>query len=229
MKNSNSTIHSIQNSVVIQMPDDLHTKLLIALLAAIFGGIIGGLVNFVLLPRYKRCSLTKGIEVYQIEPQGNVIRFRVYNRGYWTIAQAVIYITLDSKNDDVVSPPNNHDAFIKPGDNIPLEGDQLCWSVRWPKVNPMKVDIYAKERQPFSLCDVVDDKIMIPSEEGWDMQKAGPRRARIFLRRKKYCGAIKIVTADTDARFFHITIKPDNNSASVEITPVCKSRCKFRV
>ena len=215
------------------MPDDLHTKLLVALWGAVFGGVTGGLINLllsVLLPRIKRCNLTKGIEVYSIEPQGNVTRCRVYNGGYWTITQAVIYITLDfDPQNEVVDPPNNHDAFIKPGDNIPLEGDQLCWSVRWPTVNPMKVDIYAKERQPFSLCDIIDNKIMIPSEEGWDIPKTGPRRARTFLLRKTYYGALKVVSADTDARFFHITIKPDNNYASVEITPVCKSQCKFRV
>jgi len=213
------------------MSDDLHSKLW----TIVFGAIAGGLVNLVLtvlLPRIKRHNLTKRIELYEIDPQGNLTRCRVYNGGYWTITQALIYITIDFDwKNDVVKPPNNHDAFINPGDNVPLKGDQLCWSVRWPTVNPMKVDIYAKERQPFSLCDIVDDKIMIPSEEGWDFPEDNkkPRRARVFLRRKIYHGALKVVSADTDARFFHITIKPDQNRVLVEITPVCKKQCKFRV
>jgi len=208
----------------MNMPDDLQTKIYVACWGAAAGGIVSLVLN-VLQPRIKRWNLTRQIKAYPEEVHGSHKRCRVCNGGYWTISQAMLYIALDYDCEkDVIAPPKGEDAFINPSHRIPLRGDQLCWSVRSPTVNPMKVDIFAKERQPFSLCDIRNDCIMIPSEEGWEFPKDGsPRKARVFLRRKDepYTGFLKIVSAETNARLFRITINPNKESQPLEIEAIC--------
>ena len=182
------------------------------------------LIVSTITPWLKRRNLTQRLQLYAEQDSGGYSRCRVYNGGYWTISQAVIYLSLDLDADDVLSPPVGYDAFIKPDKFVPLKGDQLCWAVRAPTINPMKVDIFAKERQPFSPCSIRDDMIIIPSEEGWERQNF-----RVFLRRKNYSGALKIVSADTDARFFHFSIRTNDPQASIEIATVESSACKYRV
>ncbi|HEY5041703.1 MAG TPA: hypothetical protein VIK53_06830 [Verrucomicrobiae bacterium] len=211
------------------MSGNFQTEIYLACWGAAAGGFVS-MVLYFLQPLIKRWYLTNQIKVYAEEFHGNQKRCRVCNEGYWTITQAIIYIALDyDRNKDVLVPPEGEDAFINPTHRIPLRGDQLCWSVRSPTVNPIKVDIFAKERQPFSLCDIRSDCIMIPSEEGWEDPKNKfppedrPRKARVFLRRKNepYTGFLKIVSAETNACFFRIAIDPNNESQPLEIEPVC--------
>jgi hypothetical protein len=206
------------------MTEDLQIKVYGAFWGAAAGGVIS-MVLFFLQPLILRLILTKQINVFPEEIHGSHKRCRVSNGGYWTVSQAMIYIALDyNLEEDILAPPDGREvAFINPGHRIPLRGDQLCWSVRSPTINPMKVDIFAKERQPFSPCDIRANCIMIPSEEGWEFPNDGsPRKARVFLRRKRYTGFLKIVSADTDACFFRITIDPDKDQNSIEITRVCE-------
>jgi hypothetical protein len=206
------------------MPSDWESKIYEACWGAAAGGG-ASLVLYFLQPIIMRWSLTRQISVYPEEIHGSHKRCRVCNRGYWTVAQAMIYIALDyDLENDIITPPKGEDAFVNPNHRIPLRGDQLCWSVRSPTVNPMKVDIFAKERQPFSPCDIRGDCVMIPSEEGWEFPKDGsPRKARVFLRRRRqpYTGFLKIVSADTDACFFRISIDPDKEPRPIEIAPIC--------
>jgi hypothetical protein len=196
------------------MPDDFQSKLQIALWGALAGGIVSLIVNFFLqsfLPWLKRARLTRSVQVYAEVSHGVHARCRVYNGGFWTMGNAIAYITLNVTEEDVLNPPNGQDAFIKPGQFVPVADQQLCWSVRSPTVNPMRVDIFAKERQPFAPCAIDTDTIMIPSEEGWTFPCDRPRIARVFLRQKQYNGFLKIVSADTNARFFALEIHPENS------------------
>ncbi len=84
----------------------------------------------------------------------------------------------------------------------------------------MKVDIFAKERQPLALCAIDGETIMIPSEDGWASPTGSPRVARVFLRRNKYFGILKILSADTNARYFHIEIRPENKGMPLIIRPL---------
>ena len=52
---------------------------------------------------------------------------------------------------------------------------------------------------------------------------------RVFLKRGTYTGVLKIVSEDTDARFFEITINPEDNSSPIKIRPISKRDCKLRV
>lgn len=124
------------------------------------------------------------------------------------------------------SPPTGQDAFIKPGQFVPVESQQLCWSVRSPAVNPMRVDIFAKERQPLSPCAIDNDLITLPSEEGWTFPSDRPRIARVFLRRRRYSGVLKIISADTDARFFGLEINPENSRDPLTIRRLSKRKAK---
>jgi hypothetical protein len=120
----------------------------------------------------------------------------------------MVYIKLNYKTEDIVVPPDKQKAFITPEKPILLEDfDQLCWNVSAPNnINPMKVDIYAGEEQPMSPCQIINDNIAIASEQGWGADK----KRRLFLKRQKYTGELKIVSDDTTGLLFHITIDPDN-------------------
>ena len=169
------------------------------------------------VPRISRWNLTRHIQVYQEPPHGIYARVRVFNGGFWTMGQAIGYLSLEITPDDVIAPPAGNDAFIKPETFIPLAEDQLCWSVRAPGKNPIKVDIFAKEKQPLALCAIDGDIIMIPSEEGWAPAENRPRVARVFLRRRAYFGCLKIVSADTNAKYFQIEIHPENTEMPLVI------------
>ena len=194
-------------------------------LSAFFGaffGVVGGLVLRATVFWYRRWDLTRKLQLYSDPTHGRQLRCRVYNGGRWTIRSAVIYVALKFSDKETEEPPPGHSAFIKPDNFVPLEWDQLCWSVRAPVVNPLKVDIYAKEPQPFSPCGLTDDEklVKIPSEEGWPHPKNEKPTMRVFLRRKDYYGFLKVVSDDTDARYFKITINFDNNVSSIDITAI---------
>jgi hypothetical protein len=187
------------------MADDFQTKLELALWGAMAGGVVSLLVNL-FLPWLRRLRLTHALSIEIDPPHGPIARLRVKNGGYWTIKDAIVYIALDFSCNDVITPPSGRAAFITPDDFVPLEGDQLCWSVRFPTPNPVKVDIFAKERQPICPCIIDANHIAIPSEE----QGRADGKQRVFLRRRRYDGQLKLVSADTDARYFSITIDPDS-------------------
>jgi hypothetical protein len=178
-------------------------------LAAIFGGLASLLVNFVFnvgLPRLRRWNLTRHIRLITESTQDGFCRCRLYNGGFWTMSQATIYIRLEFRPTDVVQ---GQQAFIQEGNAVPLEWDALCWSVRVPKPHPMRVDIFAKETQQFNPCLICGNMITIPSEEGWPSE-GSKTIVRVCLQRKKYTGVLKVVSADTDARFFDFVIDPDD-------------------
>lgn len=126
----------------------------------------------------------------------------------------MLYLSLDVSPEDLMPPPNGYRAHIDPNRFVPVSGDQMCWSVRNPIPNPMKVPIYAKERQPFSLCHIANGLITLPSEEGWPPEG----HARIFLLLRRYTGFLKLVSVDANGRYFRVTIDPNghNSLATVE-------------
>jgi hypothetical protein len=199
-----------QHSENAQEKDGLGLKLSVPIWSA-FWVAIWAFLNSMIGPRIKRWNLTRQLEVYSEKNHGKQFRCRVRNGGYWTVKNAIIYITLPFGCDDTREPPPGHDAIIRPDNFVPLIEDQLCWSVRAPTINPIKIDIYAKEPQPFSPCAFTnpEDMIMIPSEEGWPRFKDDPLKMRVFLRRKQYIGHLKVVSEDTNAIYFKITINPD--------------------
>ncbi len=190
---------------------------------AITGGLASLLINLIFsiaMPRIRRWNLTRSIGIYPEKTHGFHTRLRVFNGGYWTLGNAVCYISIDATEEDVIPPPPNEKAFVTPDHFVPLEEMQVCWSVWYPTINPMKVDIYAKERQPLSPCGFNDEFIMIPSEHGGVIQENHSRIARVFLRRKRYSAVLKIVTADTDARYFQLIIDPENKAMPLTITGI---------
>ena len=84
----------------------------------------------------------------------------------------------------------------------------------------MKVAILAKEEQPFSICRVTPDWILIPSEEGWPKLPLPSPTARVFLRRRVYTGRLRFVSADTDAREFLVRIDPENARSPCTVSPI---------
>jgi hypothetical protein len=206
---------------------DFEQKLYVALWGAIAGGLMSLMVNLlfgIAFPRFRRWSLTRQISIVTDPPHGGHARFRVVNGGYWTIQDATLYIDLDFQEKDTMHPPyTGGTAHIEPTRFVPLRGDQLCWSVRSPTPNPMKVAIFAKERQPFSPCYIEPTFITIPSEDGWSH---GATR-RVFLRPKRYTGTLKLVSADTDARYFSIVIDPSSASTPCTVEPTCRCGHNF--
>ncbi|MCX7409451.1 MAG: hypothetical protein NTZ32_15350 [Planctomycetales bacterium] len=206
------------------MDDTFNIRLQLALWGAIAGGLVSLVANMVLntmIPRIRRWNLTRKIRVYAEPTHGMHARLRVVNGGYWTLGNSMCYISIEATADDVLPPPNGEQAFVTPGEFIPLEEMQLCWSVWSPTINPMKVDIYAKERQPLSPCAFGENYVMIPSEHGWLIPNSGSRIARVFLRRKRYTAVLKFVSADSNARCFRLMIDPDNTVMPLTIAAMC--------
>jgi hypothetical protein len=188
-------------------------KLWMLLAAGAIGGLVSLLVNIftnVYLPTIRRRRLTKQIAIGTDPPHDGHARHRAINGGFWTINEAILYLQLDFVEADTLQPPQGINVYIRPGSFVPLSQEQLCWSV-FP--NPMKVSVLAKEEQPFSPCKIRQDGILIPSERGWPSGIA-----RVFLRRQPYTGRLKIVSADTDARWFQVRIDPDNTDNPCTIT-----------
>jgi hypothetical protein len=201
------------------MPEDFQTKLGLAVWGAVAGGVVSLLINF-FSPWFRRWNLTRRIAIDIDPPHGPITRIRVTNRGYWTVKDAIVYMALDFSSDDVLPPPSGREAFITPEYFVPMEGEQLCWSVRSPTPNPIKADIFAKERQPISPCAIEADRIVIPSEEhGHEKGKS-----RVFLRLRKYAGRLKVVSADTDARYFSIIIDPDDRLQPLRVSSLKQPR-----
>jgi hypothetical protein len=198
-----------------------YLRLYVAIWGAIAGGFASFIVNLVFniaMPRIRRWNLTRKMCVYPEETHGLHSRLRVFNGGYWTLGNSICYISIDATAEDVLPPPQGENAFVKPNESVPLKEEQLCWAVWYPTVNPMKVDIYAKERQPLSPCLFGPNYIMIPSEDGWLNCKDRPRIARVFLRKKRYTAVLKVVSEDTDARCFQLTIDPENVAMPLKIS-----------
>jgi hypothetical protein len=188
--------------------------------AAIWGAITGALMSLLItlaLPLLRRCIITWRVSISADVPHNGFARFRVANNSFWTINDAALYISLDfDKTDTLLCPFTANTTQIDPSRFVPLKDDQLCWSVQSPVPNPIRVTIFAKERQPFALCQIMPTCIEIPSEKGWV-------NARVFLRRGKiYKGVLKIVSADTSARYFRIVIDPDSGGNPCTIESVCR-------
>jgi hypothetical protein len=204
------------------MADDFQTKIELAVWGAMAGGVVSLVVSLLVnlfLPWLRRLRLTRALSIEVDPAHGPIARLRVTNGGYWTVKDAIVYIAIDFSRDDVMPPTPGSSAFITPDHFVPLEGDQLCWSVRSPTPNPIKVDIFAKERQPICPCIIEADYIVVPSEE----QGLAEGKRRVFLRRRRYDGRLKLVSADTDARYFSITIDPYS-----DVQPLRVSRMSWR-
>ena len=194
---------------------DSAEKIWLLVLGAVVAGLVSLLVNLVvqvLLPRLRRRNLTRKLSVIAEPPHDGNARFRVVNGGYWTIADAMLYLQLDFEEADTLPPTPDLRVWIAPGRFVPMSGDQLCWSV---SPNPMKVDILAKERQQFSPFKILPGGILIPAERGWP-----PEIARVLLKRRVYTGQLRFVSADTDARIFRVRINPDSQHSPCTITPM---------
>jgi hypothetical protein len=181
--------------------------------AGTFTSLLVTLITVLTLPRLRRWNLTKQVSIVTDPPHNGHARLRVVNGGYWTVADAMLYLHLDIKEEDVLQPPPGLQAHIQPNSFVPLpeSGEQLCWSVT---PNPMKVAILAKERQPFSPCKITAEYIMIPSESGWP-----PNTVRVFLQPHEYSGTLLLVSADTDGRKFRVHLNPNSVTAPFTVTP----------
>jgi hypothetical protein len=182
---------------------DFQQKLWLAFWGALAGGVVSLVIN-VLMPRVQRWNQTRNTSIEPEQRHNDHIRFRLTNGGYWTMADAILYLQLDFEEEDVLQPPEGQSADIIPGHFAPLNFDQLCWSVRDSSGrNPMRVSIFAKEAQPFASCQIRTDCIIIPTELGW-----GTNQFRVFLRPRDYFGHLRVVSADTNGRTFRVRITP---------------------
>jgi hypothetical protein len=203
--------------------DQLHPNLTVALWAALVAAVASLLINLlvaVILPRLRRRNLTRKIRITRDQPHDGNARFSVKNGGFWTVADAMLYLYLEIHEQDVLHQQGIQ-THIAPGRFVPFRdsGEQLCWSVT---PNPMKVDILAKENQPFSPCHIDHNYILIPSESGWGgpvPHGFPPSVARVILARRVYVGRLTLVSADTDARRFNVRIDPESIAAPCVITP----------
>ena len=128
------------------------------------------------------------------ESHGNYIRISLKNFGFWTVHRVKAYITIDHSIDDVI-PPEDSDSFITPSNYKSIKESQLCWAYRTSEqTNPPEIDIFSHEKVDINLCKCNEEKLVVPSEEGWNKTK------RAFLKNKNYCCNLKIVSEDTESK-----------------------------
>jgi hypothetical protein len=185
-------------------------------LMVLSGGLAGAFLTLVtqkvsgaLRVWYLSKSITaKGEEI----PGG--CRVRIWNHGKSSIERAIGYISINfDENVDLVD--GEELAFIGVHHRKKLEEDRLCWSIASSDPHPYVIDIYQGEAQALDLVRFDDDKIVIPSEQGWD-DKQLHRRARVFLHKRRYEGSIHIVAKNTLRRTFDLVI--DASSGKQEVT-----------
>ena len=143
-------------------------------------------------------------------------RVRIWNHGKCSIERAIAYISINfDENVDVID--GEELAFIGVHHRIKLNEDRLCWSIASTDPHPYVIDIYQGERQALDLVRFDPDKIVIPSEQGWDDKKLG-RRARVFLRKRRYEGCIHIVAKNTLRRTFDLVIDASSGKREVALS-----------
>jgi hypothetical protein len=174
-------------------------------------GIIGSFIGFACWPWLRRCRIRRGLRVMP-EPFAGTggIWCRVANGSPFTMGKAIAYISIDHQLEDMMDPPQGRDAYNKRQDGVFLREGQLCWAVQEGGVNPMRVDIYSGEQQPLCFGSVETQFIEILSEKCHSP-------ARVFLRRQKYKGALKVVCMDCEAKTFPFEIDPDEKNCPIKV------------
>jgi hypothetical protein len=206
----------------------MSTEAISILVSALTAGLVSLWVNW-MQDWFRVRHISKKL---QLEPQARVgtrATARVVNNSNYVIRQAAAYVTIQHDLDDVLAPPMHFAAFIEGNHLKTLDEDRLCWSAVAPARNPPAIDIYAGEKQ---LLDVANfggsgDWIEIPSETGYASSQTQAEaeayntariRSRVFLRAgRRYQGTIKIVSADTLARVFHVEIDPTDRTQPLSL------------
>ncbi len=157
-------------------------------------------------------------------PDNATASVRIENNDIYPITNAWAYIALTYDMDaDITDPPPDVCAFINPTHRRPLQEDRLCWAVTTPDENPPSVDIYAGESQKLDVCEIDPSGkwIQIPSEKGWGTRPSKDKKketcSRVFLKKQKYEGHIRIVSKDTTSRKFDIILDPDDSSFPLKL------------
>ena len=169
----------------------------------LLAGVVGSFIGFHLWPAWRRRSIRRRLAA---EPEAKIktgnFGCRIANGSSYTMGKVVAYITIDHEAADILDPPADQSAHHSSHNPAILREAQLCWAVQEGGQNPMRVDIYAGERQPLPVGVATANHIMIYSE-----RVTAP--ARVYLRRKVYTGKLKLVCADCYAKEFRIRIDPD--------------------
>jgi hypothetical protein len=194
------------------MSNHLQNALISAASGAAFGALASLIVNY-FVSRLRLGMLHCKLQLKGEPLVGCRVTARVLNGYIYPLNSVIAYITVEHQMDDVMVPPGNCDAFIKPTHLRKLDEDRLCWSRAG---NPDVIDIYAKERQSLDVFEIDPQGrwIQIPSEKGWGTTGG---TARVFLKAKKYTAAIKIVSKDTKAKMFQVEIDPGSGSTPLRL------------
>ena len=188
-------------------------------LMVLSGGLMGAVLTLVtqkMSVTLRVWYLSKSITATPEEIPGGY-RVRIWNRGKCSIERAIAYISINfDENTDVID--GEELAFIHVRHRIKLNEDRLCWSIASTDPHPYVIDIYQGERQALDLVRFDPDKIVIPSEQGWD-DKELHGRARVFLHKRRYEGCIHIVSKNTLRRTFNLVIDASSEKPKVILSP----------
>lgn len=177
------------------------------------GGLCGAIFTFVvqrLLEANKLWSLSKNIRILTERlPKGS--RVRVCNYGVETIHDAIAYISINYNPKTDILEGN---AFIDKNNHpVNLIEDRLCWALANKEKSSFMVSIFPGEKQALDIVKIYDDKIEIPSEQGWG--RDNNTKSRVFLVRKSYNGELHIVGKNILRRNYKLTINPDHKDILV--------------
>jgi hypothetical protein len=189
-----------------------------AFLTILSGGLAGAVATLItqkVSEPWRVWNLSKSIKTTP-EAVTGAYRVRVCNHGKRSIEQAIAYISLKfDKQSDIID--GEEAAFLNTIVREELNEDRLCWSIASSDPHPYVIDIYQGEGQALDLVRFDNDKIVIPSEQGWD-DKIKDHRARVFLCKKRYEGSLHIVAKNTLRRTFDLVIDASQGRQEVTIS-----------
>lgn len=186
-------------------------------LTLLSGGLAGAALTIVtqrISEAFRIWRLSNSIDVSsQRTPRG--FRLRVRNRGLRSIEQAIAYLLIRyDKDSDLVD--GEELAFIGTHERVDPAEDRLCWSIACPNGRSVSIDIYPGEQQALDFIRFDPDKIVFPSEQGWE-DRTNKMRARYFLARKQYKGTVAVVSKNTLRRTIDIEIDATNGRQELHL------------
>jgi hypothetical protein len=174
------------------------------LASLVSGGAAGALISFVVnrwVAAWTRSRLHSKLTLQSPALHSAALSVRVCNGYVIPLTNCWAYLTLHYQLDDIKEPPQGTQAHIHPGAPLIFREDRLCWAA-FPD-QPPEIDIYAGEKQSLLIGHIDPNHQWIGI-----FSETCMKPYRVFLRggAKYYEGTLKIVSKDTTAKEFPITI-----------------------
>lgn len=189
---------------------------------AIIGALAGGLASFIVniaFPSYVTSCVLKNMSLRFTRVHGASVQCRLINGSSWPINRAIVYITIYHSHNDLLQPPPGKHAFITKHNPTDIIEDRMSWSVAFPDSNRLEIDVFPGEEQVITPFRLSEYHIEVVSEQGFAGVWKPEDSSRAFLRKQKYKGVFKVVSASAKAKTFAFELDPNDLDKALLIKP----------